>query len=147
MARKGRRDRGLFEHPKHSGYWWILCYESDQYEHSEKGGNKREAQALLERRKTEVALGTWQPSTKANRGKWVQLRERAREGRPTLGAFSLRWLEERAPHLTPAVVDDYSSLLRIHLLGHPLAQKPLNGIDDGAGMLDEAKLLGDTAES
>jgi integrase len=131
MARKGRRDRGLFEYPKRSGIWWIRYYDGDHHEHSEKGGNKSEARALLERRKSEVALGTWQPSAKANRGKWLELREHAREARPTLGVFALRWLEERAPHLTPAVVDDYSSLLKIHLLSHSLAQRPLDSIDDG----------------
>ncbi len=74
MARKGGRDRGLFERPKASGVWWIRYWDAEGGEHAEKGGNKSGARALLEQRKTEVRLGRWRPSPKANRGRW---RERA----------------------------------------------------------------------
>jgi integrase len=131
MARKDGRDRGLYEQPKGSGVWWILYYDRDHREHSEKGGNKSEARALLERRKTEVRLGKWLPSAKANRGRWRRLRDGEGDGKITLGQFALRWLEERAAHLTPQVEYNYRVLLKLHLLSHRLARLPLNQIDDG----------------
>ena len=65
-------------------------------------------------------------------------------GRPeseplTVGEFAERWLEERAPHLTPQVAYNYRTLIRCHLLSHSLARKPLAEIDDG----DIAALVND----
>jgi integrase len=131
MPRKHGRDRGLYEHPKDSGVWWILYYDSNHHEHSEKGGNKSEARALLEQRKTEVRLGTWKPSPKANRGRWRDLLDNRLADETTLGEFALRWLDERTPHLTRQVQYNYRVLLSKHLLPNSLARMPLNQIDDG----------------
>jgi hypothetical protein len=59
MARKGNQDRGLFERPKRSDIWWVRYVGPDRREHMERGGTKTEARALLARRQTEIADGTW----------------------------------------------------------------------------------------
>jgi integrase len=131
MAHKGSGDRGLFQRPKGSGTWWIRYFDRDHRKHEEKGGNKGEARALLEQRKTEVRLGAWRPSSKANRGEWGKLLIGKSVETTTLGEFALRWLDERTAHLTQQVEYNYRMLLRSHLLPHRLARLPLDQIDDG----------------
>jgi len=139
MARKGNRDRGLFERPKRSDIWWVRYVGPDRREHMERGGNKTETRALLARRQTEIADGTWRPPY----GHGIHAANRSRprpESEPlTVGEFAERWLEERAPHLTPQVAYNYRTLIRCHLLSHSLARKPLAEIDDG----DVAALVND----
>jgi len=142
MARKGNQDRGLFERPKHSGLWWIRYVGPDRREHFERGGTKTEARALLARRKTEIADGTWRAPYGHGAHAVNGERRRASGTTLTLGKFAAAWLEERAPNLTPAVREDYERLLRFHLFGHPLARKPLGEIDDG----DVARLVKELSE-
>lgn len=131
MAHKGGRDRGLYERPKNSGIWWISYVHRDHHHHREKGGNKTEARALLERRKTEARDGTWRPSPKVRRGYWQEQLASERVEETTLGQFALRWIEERKPYLTPQVEYNYRVLLRCHLLPYRLAQLALNRVGDG----------------
>src|SRR5215472_17407747 len=118
MARKGGRDRGLFERPKGSGIWWINYVGPDRREHMERGGTKTDARALLARRKTEIADGTWQ----APHGHGMRAVDGER--RPpsaadvTLREFAQKWLEERTPWLTKRVAHDYGLMLKRMLLTH-----------------------------
>ncbi len=50
---------------------------------------------------------------------------------PTLGEFAQAWLEELRTRITMATAYDYGRLISALLLPAPVAQKPLNGIDDG----------------
>ena len=59
MARKNRRDRGLFERSAGSGVFWIRYAGPDGREHMEQGGTKSDARALYMRRRTEIHDGTW----------------------------------------------------------------------------------------
>lgn len=54
MARKDKKDRGLFERPKNSGIWWIRYHDHNSQERREKVGSKSDARALYQERKTEV---------------------------------------------------------------------------------------------
>ena len=49
----------------------------------------------------------------------------------SLGEFAESWLEERRTVLTLATAYDYDRLIKALLLPAPLAQKPINQIDDG----------------
>src|ERR1700730_6500011 len=62
MARKGGKDRGLFEYPKTSGIWWIRYCDANGREHSEKIGPKALARKRYMQRKTEVAEGRYFPN-------------------------------------------------------------------------------------
>ena len=119
MARKGNQDRGLFERPKHSGLWWIRYVGPDRREHFERGGTKTEARALLARRKTEIADGTWRPPY----GHGISAVNRAHRPADSdllaLGEFAEAWLKERKPHLAPQVEYNYRALLRTHLFPRP----------------------------
>ena len=64
MARKGGKDRGLFEYPKHSKTWWIRFWDADGHERTEKVGSKLLARARYEQRKTEVREGKYFPNTR-----------------------------------------------------------------------------------
>ena len=137
MARKGNQDRGLYEWQKGSDVWWIRYVGPDRHEHRERGGTKRKARALLARRKTEIADGTWQ----APYGHGIHAANRSRPQPDsellTLGEFAERWIEERAPHLTPQVAYNYRVLINAHLLAHRIALQPLTEINDG----DVARLV------
>jgi len=50
---------------------------------------------------------------------------------PTLGEFAQAWLEELRTRITMATAYDYGRLISALLLPAPVAQKPLNEIDDG----------------
>jgi integrase len=54
MARKNKKDRGLFERPKDSGVWWIRYHDHNGQERREKVGYKSDALSLYEERKTQV---------------------------------------------------------------------------------------------
>ena len=127
---KERKDRGLFERPMGSSIWWIHYHDANGRKHRERGGNKTEARALYMRRKTEIKAGTW--TAPGDRG-MPQSAAGVADGRPstTLGDFALAWLKERAPHLTPAVREDYDRLLRFHVFDLPLARRRLAEIHDG----------------
>ncbi len=131
MARKGGKDRGLFERPKGSGVWWINYVGSDRREHIERGGTKTDARALLARRKTEIADGTWKAPYGHGAHAVNGSRRPAAASTLTLGAFARRWLEERAPHLTPQVGYNYRGLVTKWLLPHRLARMTLKEISDG----------------
>jgi hypothetical protein len=139
MARKGNQDRGLYEQPKGASIWWIRYVGPDRGEHRERGGNKSEARALLARRKTEIADGTWH----APYGHGIHAANRShprQDGESlTLGKFAERWLDERTPHLTPQVAYNYRVLIKAHLLTHRIARKMLVEINDG----DIASLVND----
>ena len=131
MARRNGKDRGLFERPMGSGIWWIHYHDANGRKHREKGGNKTEARALYMRRKTEIRAGMWtapgdrgMPQSAAGGGATAG-------ASTTLGDFALAWLKERAPHLTPAVREDYERLLRFHVFDLPLARRRLAEIHDG----------------
>ena len=142
MAREGGKDRGLFERPKDSDVYWIRYAGPDGREHMEHGGNKTEARALYMRRQTEIKDGTWLSPRERRRAKKAAMAGLAGDVALTLGKFALAWLEERAPHLTPAVAYDYRRLLNCHVLTHPIAGKPIFAIDDG----DISRLIKDLSE-
>lgn len=131
MARKDRKDRGLFERPQGSGVWWVRYVGPDRREHMERGGQKTEARALLARRQTEIADGVWQAPY--GHGAHVANGSRRPASNETLalGEFAERWLEERNPHLTPQVAYNYRVLVRSHLLPYRLARMPVSEISDG----------------
>jgi integrase len=62
MARKGAKDRGLFERPKGSGVWWIHYHDGDGRKHREKVGPKALARKRYMQRKTEIAEGRFFPA-------------------------------------------------------------------------------------
>ena len=137
MARKGNRDRGLFERPKGSDIWWIRYVGSAHREHMERGGTKTEARGLLARRKTEIADGTWQAPYGHGMHAADGERRPASDTAITLGEFTNKWLEEKTPWLTPRVAHDYKLMLKRMLLSHSLARSPLGEINDG----DVARLV------
>ncbi|MFQ5911101.1 MAG: tyrosine-type recombinase/integrase [Thermoplasmata archaeon] len=61
MARKGGKDRGLYEWPKKSGTWWICYIDGEGKRHREKVGSKGLARRVYEKRKTEVREGRYFP--------------------------------------------------------------------------------------
>jgi integrase len=66
---------------------------------------------------------------------------------PALGAYAESWLEERRAVLTLATTYDYDRLIKALLLPSPLAQKPIDEINDGdinrfIGELSHRKGLG-----
>ncbi len=65
MARKGGKDRGLFERPKGSGVWWIEYHDGDGLRHRERAGSKGLARKRYMQRKTEIAEGRFFPNTRA----------------------------------------------------------------------------------
>lgn len=60
MARKGGQDRGVYEHPKGSGTWWILYYDFGK-RHREKVGTKAQARVRYRQRKEEIRQGKFDP--------------------------------------------------------------------------------------
>src|SRR5262245_33967661 len=63
MARKGGKDRGLFERPKGSGIWWVRYFDGDGKERRERVGPKALARKRYMQRKTEIAEGRYFPDT------------------------------------------------------------------------------------
>ena len=61
MARRGGKDRGLFERPADSGVWWIHYHDTDGRKHREKVGPKGLARKLYAKRKTEVREARYFP--------------------------------------------------------------------------------------
>jgi integrase len=139
MARKGGKDRGLFEYPKASGIWWIRYYDASGREHAEKIGPKALARKRYMQRKTEVAEGRYFPNrhrrevlfddlvedyrkTTARRGKAIMRTDagyrRALEsfgGRraETITAREIEeWRDKLATFLSPASVAHYLTMLR-----------------------------------
>ncbi len=54
MARKDGKDRGLYEHPKGSGVWWVCYFDAIGRRHRERAGTKALARKIYEKRKTEI---------------------------------------------------------------------------------------------
>lgn len=61
MARKGVKDRVLFERPRGSGVWWIRYTDRDGREQREKVGPKGLARRVYEKRKRGVREGRYFP--------------------------------------------------------------------------------------
>jgi integrase len=61
MARKGSKDRGLFEYPKASGIFWIRYWDANGKEHAEKIGPKALARKRYIQRKAEILEGRYFP--------------------------------------------------------------------------------------
>ena len=131
MARKGCKDRGLFERPPCSSIYWIRYAGPDGREHMEHGGTKSEARALYMRRRTEIKDGTWKSPRERRAARSGSIDSAAARNPLTLGAFAEAWLEERTPLLTKAVHYDYNLLLKTHVLPHEIANKPLAEVNDG----------------
>jgi hypothetical protein len=108
MARKGGRDRGLFERIEGSGEYWVRYAGPDGREHMEHGGTKTEARTLYMRRRTEVRDGTWKSPRDRRAVRRNATKSAAIGAYLTLGDFARAWLEERTPHLTKAVQYDSS---------------------------------------
>ena len=64
MARKGGKDRGLFERPKGSGIWWVRYFDEVGRERREKVGPKALARKRYMQRKTEIAEGRYFPDAR-----------------------------------------------------------------------------------
>lgn len=60
MAKKGNKDRGIFERPKGSGNWYVRCHEYGK-EKWVKAKNKTEARAIYLRMKAAAAEGRVSP--------------------------------------------------------------------------------------
>lgn len=67
MARKGGKDRGVFERPKGSGIWWTEYYDENGRRHREKAGPKSLALDLYRKRKTAVKEAEFFPELVAKR--------------------------------------------------------------------------------
>ena len=52
-----RAVRGVYEHPKSSGVWWIHFYDAEGKRHREKVGARQAAIELYQSRKTDVRRG------------------------------------------------------------------------------------------
>jgi integrase len=53
--RGSRRTRGVYEHPKRSGIWWVCYFDEHGKRHREKVGPKGLAAKVYQKRKTEIA--------------------------------------------------------------------------------------------
>jgi integrase len=101
MARKGGRDRGLFERPKGSGIWWIHYHDGDGRKHREKVGPKGLARARYMQRKTEIREGRYFPDTRGRAVLFDELleayrTEKEREGKAVMDSdIGFRRLLER----------------------------------------------------
>jgi integrase-like protein len=108
-------DRGRFGRLRqlHSGRWQVRYKRPDGVDRPapETFGRKRDAQAWLVRKESEILAGDWiDPDA----------------GQVPFRAFATAWVRER-PNLRPKTVDLYGYLLRQHLLptfGH----RPVSGI-------------------
>jgi hypothetical protein len=57
----GKKQRGVYEHPKGSNVWWILYYDQFGKRHREKVGPKGLAITAYQKRKTEIREGKFLP--------------------------------------------------------------------------------------
>src|SRR5438552_3122259 len=61
QTKKGRTqvksDRGVYEHPKGSGIWWVHYYDAESRRHREKVGRKSDARQFYMKRKAEALAG------------------------------------------------------------------------------------------
>lgn len=89
---------------------------------------KKELEHALHTGKLEAEMARRFPNSKRIRGLSIAI---PREGQPTLGEYAQEWLAEKT-QLTAATRYDYESLIKTHLLPHPIAALPLTRIDDGA---------------
>ena len=53
--------RGVYEHPKGSGIWWIQFFDSEKQRHREKVGRRSDAIDLYKARKAEIRAGKKMP--------------------------------------------------------------------------------------
>lgn len=90
MARKGGKDRGLFERPKGSDIWWICYADSQGKKRREKAGMKRAAQALYTKRKRETREGVIKPTRK----KKLLFKEIAEEALERSKARNASWYDD-----------------------------------------------------
>jgi integrase len=137
MARKGGKDRGLFEYPP--GVWWIRYADGNGRERTEKIGPKGLARKRYMQRKVEISEGRYAPKTRAKVVMFEELIEdykkaSARRGtaimrtdagyRRALEAFGGRraesitsreveeWRDSLAETLAPASVAHHLTMLR-----------------------------------
>ena len=61
MPRREAKHRGVYEHPKDSGVWWVLYYDQYNRRHREKVGLKSAAISIYRQRKTEIRQGKFEP--------------------------------------------------------------------------------------
>ena len=64
---RGKKHRGVYEHPKGSNVWWILYYDQHGKRHREKVGPKGLAITVYQKRKTEIREGKFLPEKVAER--------------------------------------------------------------------------------
>jgi len=89
MARKGGEDRGLFERPKGSKFWWIRFAGPDGRPHVRKIGTKKQARQAYDDTKSLIRLGQWAP------GRHPGLQDVPDE-HSTLAAEMKQWAERKA---------------------------------------------------
>jgi hypothetical protein len=58
---RGKKQRGVYEHPKGSNVWWVLYYDQFGKRHREKVGPKGLAIIAYQKRKTEIREGKFLP--------------------------------------------------------------------------------------
>jgi hypothetical protein len=61
MAKEDKKYRGVFEHPRKSGIWWIQYFDQFGKRHREKVGMKSMAITVYQQRKTEIGQGKFEP--------------------------------------------------------------------------------------
>ena len=122
MARKGGKDRGLFERPKGSGIWWVRYFDEVGRERREKVGPKALARKRYMQRKTEIAEGRYFPDARRRAVVRDELVSDYREATGRKGKAIMRTdivyrrlLERfggrRADSITPAEVEEWQSEL------------------------------------
>ncbi len=126
MARRGGKDRGLFERPKGSGVWWILYYDRNGQRHREKVGPKSLARKVYEKRRTDVREGHFFPPEHRRATLFDEIVKDYRASgrkpgqRDTWGSERYRRLHAAfgcrpANSITPAEVEAFRDQLREHL--------------------------------
>jgi integrase len=101
MARKGSKDRGLFERPKDSGVWWIRYHDASGQERREKVGSKALARKLYEKRKTEIRERRYFPPERSPALLFDQILDDYRESK-NRGPRDTIWGKERYARLMKA---------------------------------------------
>lgn len=87
MARKGSKDRGLFER---NGVWWIRYMDGHGQERRERIGAKGLARRVYEKRKTEIREGTYFPPDRRRSVLFDEILEDYREQAQATGRAVLR---------------------------------------------------------
>lgn len=98
MARKGSKDRGLFERPKGSGVWWIRYHDATGQERRERIGSKALARKLYEKRKTEIRERRYFPPQRTRQVLFDEILDDYRESK-NLGSHDTIWGKERYARL------------------------------------------------